>query len=108
MEEKREGEAAAELVLLGDGDLDPLGALSSAAKSVEQRARGSLAGDKKREAVDQSVGGKQDMFQTVKQQWKAHTDRVMATYADHTFKIKAVSTLTLRLPLVWFSLLTRL
>lgn len=102
LEEKHEGAAAAELMVLGDGDLDPLGVLSSGQSvpnSSKQRAGGSLAGDKKAAAADQSADVKallEDAPLTVKQQWKAHTDRVMAKYADHTFKIQAVSALALQ------------
>eukprot|EP00644_Phytophthora_capsici_P004776 jgi/Phyca11/557901/estExt2_Genewise1.C_PHYCAscaffold_10062 len=51
------GLTSPELVVLQDGDMDPLGPTA--------------------------------MPNTVKFKWKQHTDRLLAKYADHTFKIKA-------------------
>lgn len=72
-------EGAQGLVVLADGDLDPLGVLSVG-----------LPAEKERERARTVTTGAVDELATVRERWKAHTDRVMATFAEHTFKIKAV------------------
>ncbi|KAI9984123.1 hypothetical protein PInf_005416 [Phytophthora infestans] len=81
-----------ELVVLQDGDLDPLGVLrsSKSLKIIEaeplylkRRANVDAVHDTEVPATAAA------MTNTVKYKWKEHTDRLLAKYADHTFKIKA-------------------
>ncbi|KAL4162243.1 hypothetical protein PRNP1_002790 [Phytophthora ramorum] len=79
------------LVVLQDGDVDPLGVLGS---SGGVKLVGAEAGHSKMTSSDvveaRRSGDKGDAMQdTVKYKWKEHTDRLLAKYADHTFKIKA-------------------
>ncbi|CAI5726718.1 unnamed protein product [Peronospora farinosa] len=85
---KKSGSGASmELVVLQDGDMDPLGALSSSTAGKMTHS----------EFPDVNVSTSIDFVHsipivipsTVKHKWKEHTDRLLAKYADHTFKIKA-------------------
>lgn len=88
----------AELIVLQDGDLDPLGALLSLGDTQSRPGNNSL----KKPATVSSAAGQatakasassamvETMPQTMKDRWTAHKDRVLAKYATHTFKIKAV------------------
>lgn len=81
-----------ELVVLQDGDLDPLGVLRSS-KSLKITEAEPLY-LKRRANVDavhdtEVPATAAAMTNTVKYKWKEHTDRLLAKYADHTFKIKA-------------------
>ena len=85
---KRSGSGTSlELVVLQDGDVDPLGVLLSS-------SAGQLTHF---ESTDMTVTTSLDVVQsnpikrlrTVKHKWKAHTDRLLAKYADQMFKIKA-------------------
>jgi hypothetical protein len=81
------GGVSPELVVLQDGDVDPLGVLgTSDVKTVNAETKSTPIGG------NQSSGRKEKgvaMPDTVKYRWKEHTDRLLAKYADHTFKIKA-------------------
>lgn len=90
----------AELIVLQDGDVDPLGVLSlgdpqlkpgdgniekpASAASATRQATASAA------KASASFSMAETMPQTVKDRWTAHKDRVLAKYATYTFKIKAV------------------
>ncbi|TYZ57033.1 hypothetical protein PybrP1_009786 [[Pythium] brassicae (nom. inval.)] len=88
-----------ELVLLQDGDVDPLGVLGGAFTSLESASSGGAS-----ESLDDATTlrlkpdaagsaapstTKKQAPETVKQQWKAHKDRVLAKFENVTFKIKA-------------------
>lgn len=90
-----------ELIVLQDGDLDPLGALSLG----DTQSRPGNNSTMKKPAVASFAAGQvtvssakvnassliaEAMLQTMKDRWTAHKDRVLAKYATHTFKIKAV------------------
>lgn len=84
--------AKQELVLLQDGDVDPLGVLGgvvSALENVTRSANASLSGTMATGDGARSAMKKQPP-ETVKQQWKAHKDRVLAKFENVTFKIQAV------------------
>ncbi|GMF46979.1 unnamed protein product [Phytophthora fragariaefolia] len=85
------GEAAPELVVLQDGDADPLGVLGAAAdaKAAPAEAARSDATSSAKGDGDRSDETRAALPRTVKHKWKEHTDRLLAKYADHTFKIKA-------------------
>lgn len=86
------------MVVLQDGDIDPLGVLSagntgafassSGVSNYDPLTRTSSAVPAS-SSVSSSTDKKQPP-QTVKAQWKAHTDRVLAKFETVTFKIQAV------------------
>ncbi|GMF12705.1 unnamed protein product [Phytophthora lilii] len=84
------GRATPELVVLQDGDVDPLGVLGS---SGDVNAAEPEAARSKSTSVDVVQAKTREQKgaapNTVKYKWKEHTDRLLAKYADHTFKIKA-------------------
>ncbi|RLN55550.1 hypothetical protein BBJ28_00015849, partial [Nothophytophthora sp. Chile5] len=97
---KSSGNTAA-LVLLQDGDVDPLGVFANVGDTPGSSLEGVAAADKSAGLKLSSVSsvstgvtkarGETAAPPTVKQQWKAHTDRLLAKFADHVFKIKAIS-----------------
>ncbi|RLN90851.1 hypothetical protein BBJ28_00020010 [Nothophytophthora sp. Chile5] len=95
---KSSGNTAA-LVLLQDGDVDPLGVFASVgdtpSSSLESVATADKSAGLQLSSVSSVSGGVSKVREetaappTVKQQWKAHTDRLLAKFSDHVFKIKA-------------------
>ncbi|KAL3663235.1 hypothetical protein V7S43_011644 [Phytophthora oleae] len=88
---KSGGIMSPELVVLQDGDVDPLGVLGSSAGLKTAESEHSRS---KTSSIDVVPGNNRlvksvAMPNTVKFKWKQHTDRLLAKYADHTFKIKA-------------------
>ncbi|OWZ13452.1 hypothetical protein PHMEG_00013218 [Phytophthora megakarya] len=81
---KRSGGVSPELVVLQDGDVDPLGVFGGM-NTAELEAKSTL-NDATDDRKQTKVAAASD---TVKAKWKQHTDRLLAKYADHTFKIKA-------------------
>ncbi|TDH73869.1 uncharacterized protein CCR75_008039 [Bremia lactucae] len=77
-------ETSPELEILKHGDLDPLGVLGSCDDLTKTAEYESTRSRKTTTLSKQSVRS-----HTVKHKWKTHTDRLLAKYADTTFKIKA-------------------
>ncbi|ETL89216.1 hypothetical protein L917_11814 [Phytophthora nicotianae] len=85
------GGVSPELVVLQDGDVDPLGALGSSDSIMRSKSESVHS---KTTAMSDVQGNEKPikataMPNTIKFKWKEHTDRLLAKYADHTFKIKA-------------------
>ncbi|CAI5733304.1 unnamed protein product [Peronospora destructor] len=78
--------ASQELVVLQDGDMDPLGVFLSSTTATHSESTDMTLFSKPSDLVYTSPIGTSS---TVKHKWKEHTDRLLAKYADHTFKIKA-------------------
>ncbi|KAG6977409.1 hypothetical protein JG688_00000391 [Phytophthora aleatoria] len=80
-----------ELVVLQDGDVDPLGVLGSSGnmKATEPEPVRSKAAEISVVQGNERPVKAAAIPNTVKYKWKEHTDRLLAKYADHTFKIKA-------------------
>ncbi|KAG3168365.1 UPF0505 protein [Phytophthora idaei] len=80
-----------ELVVLQHGDVDPLGVLGSSGnmKATEpEPVRSKVTKISVVQGNERPVKAAA-IPNTVKYKWKEHTDRLLAKYADHTFKIKA-------------------
>ncbi|CAH0474603.1 unnamed protein product [Peronospora belbahrii] len=91
---KSENEVLRELVILQDGDVDPLGVLTSSSDGKRTSHESVVMMTKTRsiDVVSTAKGPyKEDktMPRTVKTKWEEHTDCLLAKYADYTFKIKA-------------------
>jgi hypothetical protein len=93
-QEKLRSSSSAEIILLKDGELDPLGAMGM--MSLEDGNGLTLMSESQRSNNFRdtlSVQGKKSeeiKKKTIKQSWKEHKDRVLAKFADQKFKIKAV------------------
>lgn len=82
-----------ELVLLHDGDVDPLGVLGggSGVDLLGNVTSGTLTdASAEKQIVENQAKKLPAAPETVKQQWKAHKDRVLSKFENVTFKIKAV------------------
>ncbi|KAG7392842.1 hypothetical protein PHYPSEUDO_014329 [Phytophthora pseudosyringae] len=80
-----------ELVVLQDGDVDPLGVLVSSGDGKAPELEPAHLNPTSIDAVQRNKRQEQAAAKpdTVKYAWKEHTDRLLAKYAGHMFKIKA-------------------
>ncbi|KAE8896125.1 hypothetical protein PF005_g10494 [Phytophthora fragariae] len=77
------GGVSPELVVLQDGDVDPLGVLGALTEAKVASTKAARS-----EATPVDAANASDRQSTVKHKWKGHTERLLAKYADHTFRIK--------------------